>query len=467
MPYQTNGRLGISNFVLSILIAMAGFTKSINGYAEDIPVAPDAAAITPDMSPEKWSLHAQYTNLNQWHPAFHNGAAGCDPSQFNCMTAGAQREQTNDITLFFGVRLWQGAELYINPEVDEGFGIGNAHGIAGFTSGESYKVGKAYPYTRLQRAFLRQTINLGGKEQAIEADANQLGGSKTADNVVLTIGKFSLVDIFDTNAYAHDPKSDFMNWSIVDAGAFDYAGDAWGYVYGAAVEWTQSWWAARGAISNLSLTPGNTNLDNSGTQLSFVGEFEGRYQWQGHDGKIKLIGFDDHGKMANYMDAVRFAQGTPDTPDVANVRRMTSKLGLAINLEQALASDLGMFARASINDGRKETWDFTDINQSISVGLSMNGDRWGRHDDTVGLAAVVNGLSSEARSYFKAGGLGVLIGDGPHPNYGTERILETYYSYHVNKYMNISLDYQYVDNPAYNPDRGPISVFGFRLHAEM
>ncbi len=152
----------------------------------------------------------------------------------------------------------KGAEAWINPEIDQGFGLSGSVGVAGFPSGEAYKVGADYPYTRLHRAFLRQTIDLGGEVQKVDAGLNQFSGSQTSDRLVFTVGKFGVVDIFDTNKYAHDPRGDFLNWTILDTGTFDYAADAWAYTVGAAVEWYQGPWTLRGGVFDLSIAPNAT-----------------------------------------------------------------------------------------------------------------------------------------------------------------------------------------------------------------
>ena len=412
-------------------------------------------------TPERWNVHAQITHVTQWHDAFKSPYSGD-----NSLAGASDRQSTNDLTLYVGLRLWSGGELYLNPEIDQGFGLSNTLGVAGFPSGEAYKVGANQPYARLPRAFFRQTIDLGGESQSLESSANQLAGSRTGDNLVLTIGKFGVTDLFDTNTYAHDPRTDFMNWSIVEAGAFDYAADSWGYSQGGAVEWTQSWWTLRGGFFALSTKPNSENLDSHFRQYEFVGEFEERHQWWGQDGKLKLLGFSNHGKMASYADAVNLGRNTGTTPDVSQVRRMQSRSGVVINFEQAITPYLGMFARASWNDGSKEAFDFTEINQSVSGGLSLRGDKWGRHGDTVGLAMAINSLSNDARKYFSAGGMGILIGDGKL-NYANERILETYYSVELIKEIRITADYQYITNPGYNRDRGPVSIYGLRAHLEF
>ena len=412
--------------------------------------------------PESWSLHWQATNVTQYHPGFRSPYSGA-----NSLSGDSHDDETTDVTLFAGVRLWRGMGFYLNPEVDQGFGLSDTLGLAGFSSGEAYKVGSSSPYLRLHRAFFRQLIDLGGETVTVAPAANQLGGTVAADNVTLTLGKFSVGDVFDTNQYAHDPRGDFLNWSLIDAGAFDYAADAWGYSYGAAAEWTQSWWTVRAGVFDLSRVPNSRELEQDFSQFALIGELEERHTLAGHAGKLKLLGYVNRGRMADYADAVSLGQRTGSTPDVTLVRQYRSRPGVGLNLEQSLSADLGAFARASLNDGSKEAFEFTEINRSVSAGLALKGTRWQRPNDTLGLAGVVNGLSSDARGYFGAGGLGILIGDGQLPNYGLEKIVEAYYSVQLIEALAISLDYQFVDNPAYNRDRGPVSIVGVRFHLEM
>ena len=414
-----------------------------------------------DAASESWALHGQITNVTQRHPQFTSPYSGT-----NSLIANGRTEETTDVTLYAGVRLWRGAEFWINPEIDQGFGLSNTVGMAGFPSGEAYKVGANVPYLRMPRAFIRQVIALPGESTRTESAPNQLAGVKADNNVTLTVGKFSVTDIFDTNTYAHDPRGDFLNWSIIDAGAFDYAADAWGFTYGAAVEWTQDAWTLRGGVFQLSKVPNGKIVNVDFSQYMLVTELEKRYQLRGHAGKVKLLAFVNRGRMGAYRDAVRLAQQTSESPDTGLVRRFASRPGVSVNVEQELAPDLGVFVRGSLNNGTKEAYEFTEINRSMSGGLSLKGDRWGRHDDTFGVAGVINGLSSEARQYFANGGIGILIGDG-RQTYGAERILETYYSMRVNRHVTLAVNYQHVNNPAYNRDRGPVSIFGLRAHAEF
>lgn len=411
---------------------------------------------------EDWSMHGQLTFVDQYHPAFRSPYRGA-----NSLDPGSRGNETFDATLFLGMRLWDGGEAYANPEIDQGFGLSDTMGVAGFPSGEAYKVGEAAPYFRLHRLFFRQTFDLSGDSAPVMAGPNQLGSTRTSNNLVLTGGKFSATDIFDTNAYAHDPKSDFMNWSLVDAGAYDYAADAWGYSYGIAAEWTQDWWTLRAGLFDLSRVPNTTELETNFSQYEVVAEAEERHTWLGRPGKAKLLGFVNRGRMGSYRDAVSLAQATGSIPDTALVRKYASNHGFALNLEQQIQDDLGLFARVSFNDGSKEAYEFTEINRSVSLGLSLKGASWSRPDDVVGWAGVVNGLSHSARRYFADGGLGILIGDGQLPRYGTENILETFYNFAITDAVAATVDYQCIVNPAYNRNRGPVSILGFRLHAQI
>ena len=399
--------------------------------------------------------------MTQFHPGFHSPYQGP-----NSLDPHDQVDETVDITLFAGLRLWQGAAVYANPELDQGFGLSDTLGVAGFPSGEAYKVGSNPPYVRLPRAFFRQVIDLGGAEESVPDGPNQLADTQTADRVTLTAGKFAAVDLFDTNRYAHDPRADFLNWAVIESAAFDYAADAWGYTYGMAAEWKQSWWTLRGGVFDMSEAPNTKELDSGFSQVAYLLELEERHTLWSHAGAARLLGWINDARMASYRDALRLGEETGAIPNTALVRKRQARGGLALNVEQEIVPNLGAFLRLSTNDGRKEAFDFADVNRSVSAGLAAGGAAWGRPDDAIGLAAVLNGLSGDARDYFAAGGLGILIGDG-QLRYGAETILETYYSLRALRWLSLSLDYQYIQNPAYNRDRGPVSVFGFRIHAEM
>jgi high affinity Mn2+ porin len=274
------------------------------------------------------------------------------------------------------------------------------------------------------------------------------------------------VDVFDTNAYAHDPRGDFLNWAVVDAGAFDYAADPWGYTYGAAVEGSRAAWTLRAGIFQMSSVP-NGKLGGLGFgQHMVVGELERRHEWNGHAGKLKLTVFSDEARMGSYRDAVALAAQGGSVPDVSLVRRKRSKAGAVLNLEQELTADVGAFVRASASDGDKETYDFTDIHRSLATGVAIKGSRWQRAKDTVGFAAALNALARPERDYLAGGGTGLLIGDG-RLDYGPEKIAEAYYAAQVSPRVTVTFDYQRIVHPAYNRDRGPVSLFALRVHSEF
>ncbi len=420
--------------------------------------APAARADDAPAPAQDYAIHGQATFVLQGTPGFPSPYAGA-----NSLTPH-QRKETIDATLYIGVRPWAGAEIWANPEVDQGFGLSNTLGVAGFPSAEAYKVGKKYPYVRLQRAFLRQTIDLGGADETVAGAANQLGGMRTADRLVLTIGKFGVGDVFDANSYAHDPRGDFLNWSLVDAGSFDYAADAWGYSTGVAAEWYRGPWTLRVGAFNLSKIPNGATLESGFGQYQLDGEIEHRHQIAGRNGAVRVTIFRNRGRFGRFDDALALAAATGAAPDTALVRARRTRIGASVDIEQAVTDSVGVFARAGLANGQIEPYDFTDIDRTAQLGVAIDGKRWGRAGDTIGIAAVVNGITRTHQRYLDAGGVGVLVGDGRLPHPGAEAIGEAYYDWKPAKGVALSLDYQLVGNPGYNRDRGPANVFAVRLH---
>ena len=440
---------------LAIQSARLGFNYRIGAGTSDF-----LAKGPPALEMDNFNLHGQTTYLHQYAPPFRAPYHGPNSLDSN------QGRETWDVTLYAGLRLWQGAELWVNPEILQGFGLSSTLGLAGFPSGEAYKLGSSVPYARLTRTFIRQTIDLGGESQKIESGLNQFAGSQTADRVVITVGKFGIADVFDVNKYAHDGRSDFMNWALIDAGSFDYAGDAWGFNYGAAVEWYQGRWTLRAGLFDLSIVPGSTDLDPRFQQVQWLGEIEHRHDLWGQPGKVAVTGFLSRGRFGRYADAIALAQVTGGPADIAAVRQYRSRTGLSLNVEQQIVPDVGMFVRAGFGGGDTESTAFTDIDRTIAGGLSLSGKKWGRPDDIVGIAGAVNNVAGIHQAFFNAGGLGLLVGDGQLPNYGAEKIIEMYYSLPVFSWR-ATFDYQFIANPAYNRDRGPVSVIGTRLRAQF
>lgn len=406
------------------------------------------------------AAHVQATWIEQETDSFHAPYAGP-----NSLSPGIGRE-TTDLTVYLGARLWPGAELWLDPEVDQGYGLNNTLGVAGFTSGEAYKVGSNSPYFRLPRAFVRDTFNLGGELARVEDGPNQFAQATSANRIVWTFGKFGVGDVFDTNRYAHDPRGDFLNWALVDAGSFDYAADAWGYTVGTALEWYQGAWTSRAGVFALSDIPNSTRLEPAGHEYQLDAELEHRHELWGAPGKLDVTVYESRGRMARLEDAILQGAATGAPPDPAAVRRFRRRDGISLNLEQQLTDSAGVFLRAGGSGGNVETYEFTDIDRSVSAGVSLNGRRWGRSEDVLGLGMAANQISRVRRAFLAAGGLGVLAGDGRLPHAAPEHILEFYYRAQLGKYVQLTADYQWVKNPAYNSDRGPVSVFAFRLHVQ-
>ncbi len=409
---------------------------------------------------DNWAIHSQATFASQYVPPFHapyRSANSLDPNS---------GRETWDATLYVGLKLWPGAEAWFSPEINQGFGLSNTHGIAGFPNGNAYKVGADDPYMRVPRYFVRQTIDLGGEPEKVKDDLNQFAGTQSSNRVVLTVGKFAAWDWFDTNKYAHEPRSDFMNWALIDTATWDYAADSWGYTYGAVAEWYQGPWTLRGGLLDLSIVPNNPELDPTFKQFQWVGEIEHHHDLWGQPGMLMITGFLTRGRMGRYDDALNLAALTGDTPDTALVRRYASRPGVGLNMEQQIIPNVGVFGRLGWADSNVEPYEFTDVDRTAAAGMSVSGKAWGRSDDTFGVAGVVNAISAGHIAYLNAGGLGILVGDGQLPHPGLEQIIETYYSFGIGSWQ-ASVDYQLIVNPAYNRDRGPVSVIGTRLHAQF
>ena len=432
------------------------------GCAPTAPAADESqAGPEPPVVAERLAIHGQFTYVEQETDSFtapYSGTNSLSPDQ---------GRETTDATLFLGARLWRGAEIWINPELDQGFGLHDTLGVAGFPSGEAYKIGKNQPYFRLPRLFIRAAVDLAGDRETIEPNANQLGGERSVNRWVFTVGKLSVTDIFDSNQYAHDPRADFLNWAAVDAGSFDYAADAWGYTVGAAAEWYQGAWTMRMGVFDLSNVPNSVHLDPGFHEFQMVAELEKRHTILNRPGKVMVTLFDSRGRMGLLDSAVALAEATGQPVDIAAVRQYRGRLGASLNFEQQLTNDLGLFARVGKAAGNVEAYEFSDIDRSVAAGLSLKGSLWHRAHDTVGVAGIDNGISAARERFLAAGGLGILVGDGQLPHPGPEEIIETYYEATLSPPIQLTLDYQWIDHPAYNLDRGPVSVFAVRFHAQF
>jgi len=407
----------------------------------------------------RWEIHGQTTYLPQGYPAFYAPSSG--PNSF---TPAPQAKATWSNSLFLNARLWEGGEIYFNPELLQGFGLSDTFGAAGFPNGEAQKSSFAYPHYNTSRLFLRQTFGFGGEQEELSSGQLQLASKVDVSRLTLQAGKFSVVDVFDGNSYARDPRKDFMNWSLWSSGAFDYAADKLGLGYGVSAELNQKQWALRGGYFLAGSESNSNNFDTKVFQRGgYVIELETRYSLLSQPGKLRTIAWLNSANSGSYRDTLNNAALNLD---ISQTRMGRIKYGYVVNLEQAVTDDIGLFGRWSWNDGKTEIMAFTDIDASLSLGTSIKGTKWGRPDDVIGLGGAINSLSRDHRDFIAAGGLGILIGDGAL-NYRRERILETYYAYALTKQLTLTADYQLITNPAYNADRGPVHVFSGRFHGEF
>lgn len=410
-----------------------------------------------------YSAHAQATTVTQIHNHFRSPYFG-----EHSMVPVEHSATSMTGTLFLDARLWelggQSGELIFNPEIAGGRGLSNVNGVAGFPNGEITRVGAPEPTPYFARLYLRQTCGFGGEQEKVEDGPNQIAGMRDVDRITFTIGKMSSSDIVDDNRYSHDPRTQFLNWSAMFNGAWDYPANVRGYTYGVAIDFNRKDWAIRyGIFAEPKVANGgpiDPQILNANGQ---VVEWEGRYTLNDHPGKLRLLAYLNHAHMGNYRLAVT---EMPVDPDITLTRSYRFKYGFGLNCEQELTKDLGFLGRLGWNDGQSESWAFTEIDHTALLGLVLKGRCWCRPNDQVGLASIVNGLSAAHRNYLAAGGVGFIIGDG-RLSYGPEEILEAFYDWEIRKGIHVTADFQEVNHPAYNRDRGPISVAALRVHIEF
>ncbi len=420
-----------------------------------------AASAQDTVKQQRFNIHFQQTIITQSKPAFSAKYTGD-----NSLLPTSETQSSITTTMYGGARLWKGAQAYFNPELSGGAGLSKTLGVAGFPNGETFRVGGDEPKIYIARLYLTQNFEWGKDKDTLTDDANLLAGTLSKRHLTITAGKFGMADYFDGNSFSHDPRTQFMNWSLMSNGAWDYPANTRGYVLGLYTELGQPDWSLRFAFTMVTTEANGSVWDTRiGRANSQTLEYERRYTWGGQKGTLRLLGFNNNGKMGNYRDALAFSQKSPNIDTV--LAYGNRKFGFGINAEQHITNDLGVFAKASWNDGKTETWFFTEIDRSLSFGGVLEGASWKRTDDELGLAFVVNGISAAHRDYLAAGGYGFIIGDGAL-NYGNELITEVYYK--INAYQKkiwLSPGYQFIVNPAYNKDRGPVNVFSLRMHVEF
>jgi high affinity Mn2+ porin len=417
-------------------------------------------------APESWNAKLQSTYIWQDKPAFPAAYSGP-----NSLSAARESSYSFSTTAFLGYRLAKDTELYFNPEFVQGRALSQLTGLGGLTNGELQKTAGPQLTAYTARLFVRHTWGLGGAREAVDSDQNQLAGGRDARRLVLTAGKLALTDLFDASSHAHDGRTQFMNWSFLTHGAYDYAADARGYSWGAALEYYRDDWVFR---AGRFIQPKESNglaldfniLNHYGDQF----EVERGYTLGERPGRAKLLLFRNVAVMGSFQDAIDYGAANGTAPNMAAVRQLRSKLGWGINLEQSLSPNVGVFARLGRNDGQSEAYAFTEIDASWSTGASVSGALWGRSQDSVGLGLAQNQLSASHQAFLAAGGQGFFLGDG-QLRYQPETILETYYKFGFDlprtQRSALTVGFQYIQNPGYNADRGPVKTATLRLHTEF
>jgi high affinity Mn2+ porin len=411
------------------------------------------------------SLHFQSTFIPQGYLPFEKGAG--DPAAgFGVST------ETWTMTGYFGARLWQGGEFFVNPETFQGFLARDFSPrqvaiAASVGNGEAQKGGRWDPDMYIARGYFVQTFGFGGEQEEIKDDLNQIAGKKDVSRLTFTVGKMAATDIFDANAYAHDTRTQFMNWALFDGGAFDYAADVKGYTWGAVADYNQKDWAFRVGYFLLPDMPNGIHFDTRiPVHGSVIAELEERYNLFSEPGKLRLTGWENTGILGNYAEAVALNPADASAA-IDATRKVRTTYGYVVNLEQQLRENVGAFFRYSWNPGKNELCCFTDITQSVSGGLSIKGAFWGRPNDTVGVAGALNEISHDLQAYLADGGQGLLIGNGALPSYAGEKVVEAYYSYAVTGNVTVSADYQWIGNAAYFAERSPVNMFSGRVHVQF
>jgi high affinity Mn2+ porin len=424
----------------------------------DEPYTEDAQYFIPQL------VSAQYTGVDQHQYAVRSPYAG--PLSLH-PTDDTERSHT--FGGYFGVQLPAHFQFYADIEKFDGEGVSGATGLGGLTNGDVVRSGastlKKRPY--FARRFIRYELPLSDATHAIDRGQDQLPGNEHDRRLEFKLGKMAANDDFDKNRYSNSTRTQFMNWSLWNSSAWDFAADTRGYTNGVVAAYVDSTWALRYGIYEMPKQANGQPLELPLTRAR--GEnLELTFSLKPNSWVVRLLAFRNTARMGVYRDAIAAAAGTGQPPDIrADDRDGRRKTGFVFNAEVPLADDgdTGIFARYGWNDGRTESFAFTEVDRNLQLGGQLAGKYWGRAKDHLAIAYVVDGLSTDHRAYLAAGGTGFTLGDG-RLNYGSEKIIETYYSFAIVPHVWLSPDVQFIRDPGYNRDRGPAKFVSLRLHLE-
>lgn len=436
-------------------------------HAESQPAASGAAAQPVAETLPSWFpklLDMQFNGVYQNVPAFHNPYEG--KNSFSTDN-GKGRDSTQTYGIYLGSQLTPRLQAYLDTELFRGNGVGNGTGLAGFVNGDAIRAGSSNlpkdPY--IARLYLRYLVPLSAETEKVDRGMDQLPGTQPTARWEVKAGKLSVADDFDQNRYANNNRTQFMNYDFLYNTAWDYAADTRGYSYGVMTAYVQPDW--RLAFGVYMIPNGGNGADFDYVDVRELGyNLELTLKPNAAGTVVHILTYLNEAKMGSYDTALSLARSTGTTPDLQKVEGLGGvKYGFGLNVEQPIADDgeTGLFGRLGWNDGGHESWCYVEADRHASLGLQVSGAHWGRSDDRFGLAYGANGLSTPHKDYLAAGGNGILLGDGGL-NYGWEQALEVYYRIQLGPYAQISPDFQFIQNPGYNKDRGPAEVYGVRAH---
>jgi hypothetical protein len=437
-----------------------------------------------DIEHESWNAYGQFTYISTWHTAFPAGYTNLNGTPFS-LSPTSEQSFTMTATLFLGVGLWPGAEAYLVPEVISETAFSGLHGIGGdIQNFELQKTGSVSPQLYRSRMYLRQTIGLGGDPVVKTSDPMQLASVVDARRLVLTAGNFTILDVFDRSEIAPDPRRDFLNMAFMTYTSWDFPADARGYSYGGTLELYWDDWALRYGRIAPPQNPNQLQIDfNLFTYYGDQVEIEHDHKLLGQDGSVRVVGYRDELDAGRFSDAIAAYQGDPrknattcpgfnygssnaHAPDLCWARRANAKLGIGVHVEQHITRDVGVFVRAMYSDGQVEVDAFNSADRSAAIGLITEGDAWRRPFDIAGIGTGLSWISQVHAQYLAMGGVDGFIGDGAI-HQAAEGVAEAFYSVNMLRALWFTGDYQFLWNPAFNADRGPVHVFGVRAHAEF
>ena len=433
--------------------------------SEDSPASDDPLTLFPHSETSRYWISGQVNVILQWHPLFPAKYSGP-----NSLNSHAENATSKLYTLYFGYQLTHTTEVYVNAESAEGHGISEALGLAGFTNLDVVRNPGLSHTPYLARFIVRQIIPLSSDRAPADRNWQNLSTSLPVRRIEFLVGKFSMVDYFDENSWGTDSHLQFLNWTVDNNGAYDYAANTRGYTDGVILQYYDHWFAARFAETLMPKVANGINLDADITRARAENlEMEARGNLLLHRaGVVRLLAYLNHADMGNYEEAIHnFQAGETPVPDIISTRvQGRHKYGFGLNLEQQLTSQIGAFARLGWSDGRNESFAYTEVDRSAELGVFTKGDKWHRRNDRAGAAFVLNGIVAAHQEYLGLGGKGFLLGDGTL-TYGHEKIFEGFYTAHLWRGFFASFDLQHINNPGYNKDRGPVTVPGVRFHVDF